>query len=196
MARLMKFDRFLMRSIAAVTLAGSSVVLAGCVGPTYGTDKTATEQLFEDLGSSLALGKKPGPKIDYSPRPDLVKPANPGVLPAPQESVVEQQGAWPESPEQRRARVRAEIDEGKTDPNFIKGGASAAAAVGASEGPARQGPPGAQRTYLTDPPTEYRVPAATAEYGDVGESEAKKARRLKKASGDGKTGWRRLVPWL
>ena len=53
-----------------------------------------------------------------------------------------------------------------------------------------------QRVYLTDPPTEYRQPAETAQYGDLGETEATKERRRKKASSDGKRSWRSLVPWL
>lgn len=51
------------------------------------------------------------------------------------------------------------------------------------------------RKYLSEPPLEYRVPATTAAVGDVGEDEAKKARRLKKAARKG-GGWRDLVPWL
>jgi hypothetical protein len=51
------------------------------------------------------------------------------------------------------------------------------------------------RKYLSEPPLEYRVPAETAPVGDVGEDEAKKARRLKKQARKG-GGWRDLVPWL
>jgi hypothetical protein len=31
-------------------LIAATLVLSGCLGPTYGTDKTATEQLVDDLG--------------------------------------------------------------------------------------------------------------------------------------------------
>lgn len=187
--------RFTSRSIGRSAIVATSLfALAGCLGPTYGTDKTAGEQLMDDLGSSLSLGRGEQTRINYAPRPDLVNPPQAGALPAPQQSVVEQENAWPESPEERRARIRAEIDAGEQDARFV-GGRDIVRAVGASEGPANPGGPGAPRVYLTDPPSEYRVPSPTAGVGDVGESEAVKERRRKAASGE-KTGWRRLVPWL
>lgn len=183
------------RRIAAPAIAGlSALVLSGCMGPTYGTGKSSTEQLFEDLGSSLSLAKKKeGPAIEYTPRPDIVKPVDTSALPAPQARIAETPGVWPESPEERRKRVLAEIEEGKRDPNFITN-PDQVAATGASEGPAA-GRAGARRVYLTDPPVEYRVPAETAEYGDLGQTEAAKARAAKAAQGKN-TGWRRLLPWL
>ena len=182
------------RSAAPAFVALSSLVLSGCLGPTYGTGKSSTEQLFEDLGSSLSLAKKKdGPAINYAPRPDIVKPADTTALPAPQANIAETSGQWPESPEERRKRVLAEIEEGNRDPNFITN-PDQVAATGASEGPAA-GRGSARRVYLTDPPTEYRVPAETAEYGDLGQTEAAKARAAKAAQG--KTGgWRRFIPWL
>ncbi len=54
------------------------------------------------------------------------------------------------------------------------------------------------RRTLTEPPLDYRQPAATAAADDLGEDEFKKERRLKaearKASGD--KSWRDYVPWL
>jgi hypothetical protein len=41
---------------------------------------------------------------------------------------------------------------------------------------------GASRKYLTEPPTEYRVPIATAPSGDLGVSEAEKEKRAEKAA--------------
>ncbi|MEM0900186.1 MAG: hypothetical protein AAGI92_09580 [Pseudomonadota bacterium] len=181
-------------TIKAFAVCAMAVSVSACLGPTYGTDKTAGEQLMEDLGSAIALGRPEQTKINYAPRPDLVQPPTTATLPTPQQSVVEQEGAWPESPEQRRARIRAEIDEGGRDARFV-GGADAVAAVGASEGPARTGPPGARRIYLTDPPSEYRQPAPGAATDVLGESEAAKQRRLRRASGE-RTGLRRLIPWL
>jgi hypothetical protein len=56
----------------------------------------------------MSLAPKRGPQIDYKPRPELVKPASTAALPPPQESAVTTaSAAWPESPEQRRARIRA-----------------------------------------------------------------------------------------
>jgi hypothetical protein len=100
----------------------SGLVLSGCVGsPTYGTDKTAGEQLVGDLSSAFSFAPKGGNKIDYKPRPELVKPA-PGkreALPAPQEGITQTaSNAWPESPEQRRARLRAEATAHQDDPSY------------------------------------------------------------------------------
>ncbi len=181
--------------IAGLVMGGASILaLTGCFGPTYGTDKPSGSQLFEDLGSSLALKKVDnGPPIVYSPRPDIVKPTDTATLPAPQTNIVDASGQWPESPEQRRKRVLAEIEEGKRDPNFVTNPKDVAA-TGASDGPAANAG-GARRVFLTDPPTEYRIPAQTAEYGGLGETEASKARAASAAQGK-KQGWRRLVPWL
>ncbi|MEN0001726.1 MAG: hypothetical protein AAF940_12665, partial [Pseudomonadota bacterium] len=53
------------------------------------------------------------------------------------------------------------------------------------------------RRYLTDPPSEYRVPAQSADYGDLGTPEAQKERELRAAQqAEEGGGWRRLVPWL
>ncbi|MEL6436912.1 MAG: hypothetical protein AAFP99_08965 [Pseudomonadota bacterium] len=172
----------------------SSVALTGCFGPTYGTGVTQSDALMNDMGSALALGRKPKEPINYAPRPEIVQPSTTATLPAPQESIVNTAGVWPESPEQRRARIRAQIDEGNRDPNFITN-PDRVAAIGASEGPAR-GSSSGQRVYLTDPPVEYRVPAQTAEAGDLGRSEAAKARELKAAQGNQGGFWRNLVPWL
>ena len=174
-------------------LGAGAFMLAGCMGPTYGTDKPAMEQLFDDLSGSMALGKKNrAPAIDYKPRPGLVKPADTSTLPEPQQNIAEASPDWPESPEERLARIRKEADEGKHVANLattddpdkpLQSNARPVAAPG-------------QRVYLTDPPTEYRQPAETAPYGDLGATESAKERARKKASAEPKTGWRKLVPWL
>jgi hypothetical protein len=103
-------------------IAASGALLSGCVGgPTYGTNKTSTEQLVTDVSGIMSLGPEKRPPIDYKPRPELVRPerGQAGELPAPQDSVVETAGsAWPESPEQRRARLRAEADANSGNPNY------------------------------------------------------------------------------
>ncbi len=182
---------------STVTIAGlcvGALALGGCFGPTYGTDKTASAQLMEDLGNSLSLGtRNRQAPISYTPRPGLVQPTDTSVLPPPQENIVDASDAWPESPEQRRARVLREIEEGQRDPNFITD-PNQAAALGASEGPGRtQG--GAQRVFLTDPPSEYRRPAETAAAGELGETEAAKERQRRREQGK-RTGLGRLFPWL
>ncbi|WP_374939314.1 hypothetical protein [Mesorhizobium sp. NBSH29] len=103
-------------------LVASTLFLAGCMGaPTYGTDKTSTEQLASDLTGIVSIAPKRREPIDYKPRPELVKPA-PGAraeLPVPQDSVtVASNPSWPESPEQRRARIRAEVTANQDNPNY------------------------------------------------------------------------------
>ena len=87
--------------------------------PTYGTDKTANEQLIQDVSGMFALGmNQPKERIDYKPRPDLVRPSS-KTLPPPQESVASADNtAWPESPEQRRARIRADATANQGNPNY------------------------------------------------------------------------------
>ena len=183
------------RSIATLgVLCLGGMTLAGCFGPTYGTDKTASAQLMEDLGNSLSLGsRRQQEPISYTPRPGLVEPANTSVLPPPQQNIVEGSGVWPESPEQRRARVLRDMEDGQRDPNFVTN-PDQVAALGASEGPGRiRG--GSQRVFLTDPPTEYRQPAATAAAGDLGETEAAKERARSRQQGE-RRGLGRFIPWL
>jgi len=181
-------------TLTLAALCAGALALGGCFGPTYGTGKTSSAQLMEDLGSSLSLGsRRPQAPINYTPRPGIVEPADTSVLPPPQQNIADASEAWPESPEQRRARVLADVDAGRRDPNFITD-PNQAAALGASEGPGRISG-GARRVYLTDPPSEYRQPAQTAQIGDLGESEAAKERARKRAQGE-RTGLRRFLPWL
>ena len=67
-----------------------------------GTDKTASEQLLNDVSNIVSVQPKRKDPIDYKPRPDLVRPA-PGeqaTLPAPQESAANSttNPDWPNSP--------------------------------------------------------------------------------------------------
>jgi hypothetical protein len=209
---------------ATVALGAGALVLSGCLGPTYGTDKPAASQFFEDLGSVASLKKKQKEPIQYNPRPGLVKPTDASSLPAPQENIAEASTEWPESPEERLARIRKEADEGKIQPGLARKaglsgepkfadqatGASprdrgdtptelgrknrAAGARSAEKLEAKASP--TQRKYLTDPPAEYRTPVETAPYGDLGQTESAKERARKKATAETKTGWRKLVPWL
>lgn len=223
------------RAVLAAPLIVSGLLVSGCMSsPTYGTGVTQNEQLTTDLSSMFSMKRKPQ-SADYAPRPDLVKPTAHGAtaqLPPPQENIVAADSSqWPESPEQRRARIRAEATENRDDPNWEpgvindvasssgssnrpKGSAraqdSAVARAGegenlnakgaqfkAAKAVGQQGSPTVRRT-LTEPPLEYRQPAATAAADELGEDEFKKERRLKaearKASGD--KSWRDYVPWL
>lgn len=191
---------------APVALFAAAFVLSGCLGPTYGTDRTAGEQLVEDLSEIVSLrGEKPK-RIDYTPRPGLVKPADTATLPEPQQNIADASNEWPESPEERLARIRREADEGTVRPGLVKkAGISQQSKFPGTHTLIKQptqdevevaAAAPTRRTYLTDPPVEYRQPAGTAAYGELGETESAKERARKKASADAKTGWRRLVPWL
>lgn len=103
-------------------LVASGFALSGCMSsPTYGTDKTATEQLFSDVSSIASFAPPKREQIDYKPRPELVKPSKAEVanLPAPQDNVATSSNpSWPESPEQRRARIRAEATANQDNPLY------------------------------------------------------------------------------
>lgn len=184
--------------------------------PTYGTGKTANAQLMEDLTGVLSINpSNRAQEIAYKPRGELVHPASTQTLPAPQENLASANNpAWPESPEQRRQRIRQEATEsGRAHPELA--GQTVAAQRGVYEDPefaanqpvtrtnraelqrrirqANQGDAN-QRRYLSEPPTEYRVPSATAASGDLGEDEWKKERAA--ASARGKGSWRDYIPWL
>ena len=96
---------------APVLLAG--VLTAGCMGsPTYGTSRTANAQLTSDLSSMFSMKTQRGSAPDYRPRPELVKPATTTELPPPQENITASSPNWPESPEQKRARILAGREPG------------------------------------------------------------------------------------
>jgi hypothetical protein len=208
------------RAALLAPLLVSAIALSGCMSsPTYGTDKTAGEQLLGDLSGAVSLTPKRREAIDYKPRPDLVKPA-PGQkenLPPPQESIETASADWPESPEQRRARLRADATAHQNDPNYQPTiaddtqpnpqaqkwtGFSTHKPQWWSEGPARsdkaeiqrrlveskQGNP-TVRKYLSEPPLAYRQAADTAPQNELGEDEYKKERRLKAQAEGKKSGW-------
>lgn len=223
----MKINRYPTRGRAplffGVTIACAGAILSGCMSsPTYGTGKTANAQLMEDLSGVLTIG--PGSRkkaqVAYNPRAELVRPASLEVLPEPQQDMASSGNpAWPESPEQRRARLRQEATANHDNPNYrspITAGSSnrlGSEAVLADERSregarltdaqradlekrmrdANQGDSNVRR-YLSEPPLEYRVPADSAASGELGEDEWKKSRRQKKAGG--KTSWRDYVPGL
>lgn len=101
-------------AMRGLVLGSCAAALAGCMGPTYGTGVSQGGQLLSDLDSMASLGgSDKGAAISYAPRPELVKPENRSVLPAPRESVAAADGQnWPESPEQRSARLRAAAPNG------------------------------------------------------------------------------------
>jgi hypothetical protein len=114
-------ERYNARLALLAPLVASGLALSGCMSsPTYGTNKTAGEQLAGDLTGAFSFAPKRKEQIDYKPRPTLVKPA-PGqkdALPAPQDSIETASAEWPESPEQRRARLRADATAHQNDPAY------------------------------------------------------------------------------
>ena len=100
-------------SLRAATLAAllaGGVALSAC-GTTYGTGVSQEEQTIKDMYNIFSL-KQERKNIDYSPRPDLIVPQNTASLPEPlDESTTTSNPQWPESPEERIARVRAQAGE-------------------------------------------------------------------------------------
>lgn len=102
-------------------LVASAGLASGCMSsPTYGTDKTANAQLMSDVQGILSFTDKKRAPIDYSPRPDLVKPAKGDTaLPPPQDNIASASNPdWPESPEQRLARIRDDATANADNPNY------------------------------------------------------------------------------
>ena len=186
------------------TLGVSTVALTGCLGPTYGTDKTATEQLVEDLGNIAALPTNKSAGITYNPRPAIVQPPETAALPEPQQSVADSTNpAWPESPEEKRKRLVAEIDANADNPGFrspLSASRTNQERLTSEQQTAayrearriQQGAYSDRRRYLSDPPLVYREPATTAAVGQVGESERDKERRRIAAAktNEGKPWWK------
>jgi hypothetical protein len=186
-------------TVLSVGLA--ALALAGC-SPTYGTGTPASVQLLDDLSSAASIEGQQNTDIAYRPRPGLVPPPQEGALPAPQTSVAETE-RWPESPEETRARLRAEAAVtgnsalSANDPNLPGAGAGTVTVGGAANGPPAPGslndPQSRQRyldaqqvaratspterNYLSEPPLEYRRPAESAPVGELGETERTKQRR-------------------
>lgn len=199
--------------------------IGGCVSsPTYGTGKTANAQLMEDVSTAFSIKPKAPTGIKYEPRPDVLKSTQVAGLPEPQEPVTKQAGVWPESPEEKRARLRAEATAGQNDPNFEptiyddelpRGRIVASPNPNAADRDPRKWVPTDRdavreakkiqaagspttRKHLSEPPLDYRQPTDTAAYGDLGEDEAKKERRLRAEARKkkGKKGFRDYIPWL
>jgi hypothetical protein len=164
------------------------VLLAGCNATTYGTGKSPGMQTLQDLTGMSALGQKDEP-IDYRPRPKVVAPPNVASLPPPGSDTQQNAANWPNDPDKLKAKVIADADARAASGNnvpykFSKGTvttdqlhvapagtgkmskediAKARAAFVAAKGNVvfdANGNP--VRQYLTDPPSEYRVPDPTA----------------------------------
>ena len=216
---------------ACALLAVSGLALGGCMSsPTYGTDKTANEQLLGDVSGILSLApeEQEPDRLQAAPR---TGEAGEGRSRQPAGAAGQhgrnQQSGMAQIAEQKRARLRAEATQNRDKPGFtpeIEGDMPVAVArdgkpVGQSDRfkeagltpvggktLAQQGAEvkqriaantqvtGGKRRYLSEPPTEYRQPSATAPVGELGEDEVKKERRLKAQARKGKS-WADLWPF-
>lgn len=187
-------------------ILASAIALSGCMGPTYGTDKPAFEQLGSDLGATVSLGLEKDEarnNLKYQPRPSLVVATKQqgAALPAPQQSVANRENNpnWVESPEETRARLRKEADQYKNDPYYrsplLAGNGKAGQmtetekweAFRKAKQDAESVDVTARRRTLTEPPTEFRSTDA-ANLSDLGEPEEKKEKRRKQEAVDARTG--------
>lgn len=186
-----------------ILLSGLVLSVSSCMGPRYGTDKTATEQLVDDIGDAASLAPAKRTTLAYQPRGALVKPAD-NTLVAPEKNIASKDNPqWVESPEQARARLKAEADENKDNGSY-----RSPLAVSVTEGKAlspeqqraayrearkiQDGRYSDRRRFMSDPPLDYRKVDDPAKLNDLGESErAKEARRKKQAeiAGTGTRWW-------
>ena len=186
-------------------ILASTLTLSGCIGgPTYGTDKTAMEQLADDLGKSVSLGggrEEANRSVKYNPRPSLVVATKEqgSSLPPPQQSLANRENNpnWVESPEETRKRLRDEAAANEKDPNYrspLLAGSGQAGQMTESEKweafrKAKQDAEtvdiSARRRSLVDPPAEFRSTDA-ANLTDLGEPETQKERRRRQEAADAK----------
>ncbi|MEQ1403544.1 hypothetical protein ABK249_01240 [Neorhizobium sp. Rsf11] len=185
-------------------ILASTLTLSGCLGsPTYGTDKTALEQLTDDLGSAVSIGGKEDEakrNLKYNPRPSLVVAKGDAAnLPPPQQSLANRENNpnWVESPEETRKRLREEADANANNPRYQsplitgkgQGGQLTESEKWEAFRKAKQDAEtvdvSARRRSLTEPPAEFRS-ADTASLSDLGEPEMQKEKRRKKEATEAK----------
>lgn len=196
------------RTVAGISFA--CLALSACTSPTYGTGKSASEQLLDDLGNATSItGDQTKRNVKYNPRPGLVVPAQARAeqLAQPQQSLAnrETNPQWPETPEEARERLRSEAEANKDNPNYrsplLAGNGTNGQMTETQKWEAfRKAKADAQggtvvntntRKYLTDPPVEYRN-VSQDQLADLGEPELKKEKERKKnaaLAGTGKSWW-------
>ena len=197
------------------SIARSGIIISALIGlsactsaPTYGTGTRSDVQLVEDIAGIMTVTPKEKDPIDYKPRPGVIAPASSAALPAPQESITSQAGAFPETPETRRKRLRDEATANAGNPLYkspiINTGLGQVQTKVLTpeeqrarfrEGRAIQDGAYSGRRFLSDPPSGLKVAAETAPVGDLGEPEKKKEARRKKAAQGGGFSLRNLWPW-
>jgi len=204
-------------AVACVIVSGITLSACSNVGNTYGTGSSHELATLKGLSSMFNLRAQEKAKIDYTPRPDLIMPANKNVLPAPADASNVDDQNWPVSPLERQAAVQnaAPAADNRTrnpggldaefatsekqgifkqienrtaryDPSVDNVRATGAtevlreiqqgknknnrqAALARKEQLTYTRGSGARR-FLTEPPVEYRTPAATADAGELGVS--------------------------
>lgn len=171
-----------------IVLSGVSLGAAGCMGPTYGTDKTSGEQLIEDLGDSMSLAPaKRAERLAYQPRGDLIKPTEAKLVEPQQNLASKDNPGWLESPEQTRDRLKAEADENADDASYrsplmvsvTEGKVKSVEQQAAEYRQARKIAEGREnkRRFMSDPPLEYRQVDDPAKLTELGETEATKEKK-------------------
>ena len=100
------------KTVFSMGLVAVAFALAGCnAGTTYGTGTTHEKATMKDLSNIFSL-KSQKNTIEYNQRPELVMPANKNILPAPvDKEATLSNDQWPETPEERIARVRGAAPE-------------------------------------------------------------------------------------
>ena len=95
------------RLLVGGPLVVSGLLVSGCMSsPTYGTGKSANAQLDVRRERHVLVQAEAKPPIEYTPRPELVKPAKATTeLPPPQESIAT--AANPNGPNRRSSGARA-----------------------------------------------------------------------------------------
>jgi hypothetical protein len=187
--------------LSALALSASS-----CMGPRYGTDKSATEQLVDDLGDAASLSPAKRTTLAYQPRGQLVKPADDALIPPEKNIASKDNPQWVESPEEARNRLKAEADANKDNGNY-----RSPLVVSVSEGKAlspeqqrqafrdarkiQDGRYSDRRRFMSDPPLDYRKVDDPSKLNDLGESEVAKEKRRKKEAEIAGTGTRWWEVW-
>jgi hypothetical protein len=194
-------------------VAGTLIVLSAlafsassCMGPRYGTDKTATEQFVDDLGDAASISPPKRTTLAYQPRGALVKPADNALIPPEKNLASKDNPQWVESPEEARNRLKAEADENADNGNY-----RSPLAVSVTEGKAlspeqqraayrdarkiQEGRYSDRRRFMSDPPLDYRKVDDPSKLTDLGESEEAKEKRRKKEAEIAGTGTRWWEVW-
>ncbi|KEC55773.1 hypothetical protein [Bartonella koehlerae] len=151
--------------IFSTSILGLCLILTGCSAPTYGTDKPASLQFFEDVANIASLTPtNNNSQLIMKPRPKLVMPNSSTlrVLPLPQQDLEQQGSLFNQHTGDGRVSVfpkKVSSMNGDIDGSKSVSRLSAKqrheylrrrrAQVGSAQ----------YRQYLTEPPLGYRQPA-------------------------------------